>query len=159
MPIYRNLLDLEKSGHLHSFFDAMHPFVVFDRMKAVDDYLHDAEIAATCVGGPDIPVYYFHDNLRILETLQACLREMVANPIHPEIIRLDDGTLIGTGAFYDMLDDFGSLEDAVDDLDELARVLSLFLYAGNVREYKQCRDTVEQLTILMRGIFVDMLRK
>ncbi len=158
MPIYRNLLDLKKSSFLQDLFDAIPPPVILDRILLIDKYLADAAVIASRPGGPKLKVYFFDDFIEVLYLLRGCIKQMLSSK-SGDCVVLPCGTLVDLDPFYDMLDDLGSLEDTVDELDELQRVLVDFLHAGNVDGYKECRYIVEQLHLLMHGIFIEVIRK
>lgn len=136
----------------------MPPPAIMDRISLIDKYLHDAMVIANMPGGPVLEIYFYEDFTDVLDLLHRCIRDMLSGSSGPSIV-LPCGTVVGLAPFYDMLDELDSLEDTVDELDELPRVLVDFLHAGNVSDYKACRDTVEQLTLLMRGIYIHLLRK
>lgn len=153
MPIYREILTFQNLEEIYDLFDAIEAAKLPTAISQISAYLREGYRYASNVKDERVRQMDVTRHTDLIHLLHGCAQGM----LHPKPSRfmslhLDCGTVINLEAFFDFLDELDSIDEAVDDLEELDRVLQNYLNESNIWQYRDCSATVRQVLGLMKRI-------
>lgn len=150
MAIYREILTFQNVEEIYHLFDMIEAAKLPDKVAQISAYLRDGYRYASNVKDDRVKQWDVTRHTDLIHLLHRCSVEM----LKPEETRfmalhLDDGTVINLEAFFDFLETIDSLSEAVDDLQELDRVLQNYLNESNIWQYRECSATVREMLYML----------
>ena len=153
MPIYREILTFQNVEDIYHLFDMIEAAKLPEKVSQISAYLRDGYRYASNVKDDRVRKMDVTRHTDLIHLLHLCSQEMLKPQTSRFVsLHLDCGTVINLEAFFDFLETLDSLDDAVDDLEELDRVLQNYLNESNLWQYRECSATVREILYLMRRI-------
>jgi hypothetical protein len=150
MQIYKNLITVENLEEFNLIFGSTNPNALPEKIKKVCTYLREGYKYAANVKDDSVIQMDITAHTDLVHTLHQCTSDMASDKGTGIYIALDCGAQVNMGPLFDFLDSMDSMEDTVDNLEELERVLENYLNETNIKEYKECKYVIGQITEWMK---------
>jgi hypothetical protein len=153
MPIYREILTFQNLEELYYLFEVIDASKLPDKVRQIAAYLQDG-YQYTCIAkDARIKKMDLIRHTELIDVLHKCADGMI-KPYQTRFmaVHLDDGTVINLEAFFNFLDELDCINECIDDLEELERVLQNYLNESNIWQYRECSGTVREILSLMKRI-------